>query len=567
MTSDFLREIILIITAAFVGGFLARLIFLPPVLGYILSGVLFGSIGANIFESQNLLLKLSELGVALLLFTLGFEVSLDSLKKIDKKIIIIGLLQVIITALILSALFLLFRFSLQVSILFSILLAFSSTAVVVKLLQEKGLINDFPGNVVFVILLIQDLFIIPIIYFMPILFSGVGIEAADILIFLFDIVKTLVIFLVMFALSKYFFPRLMNLLFRYPSHEFNLLATIFIATLAITILTGVGVPQTIAAFLAGLLISDEGKNLAPLSEIRPIRDIFLVLFFVMTGMMINIEYLISNIGIILFLGLFIILIKFTIMYFSLRFFRYVPSSAVFIGVYLSNIGEFSAIIGQIAYSQKYINQNEYNFLLTVFILSLLLVPFWIKYFRIYAERIGNLYILRRVFGFQADISTHETQKKYSNHVLLCGHGRVGKQIRTLLELASIPYVVVDFNQKVIQELLTQSKNALYGDPTDHEILDYANIKEAKVIILAIPDKVSQRKIIQSALKKNPNLMILVRSHNEEDTSELFNLGVNSIIYPEFEAGLKIGREVLDIFGIDPSLTRDYVKRIRRDNVV
>lgn len=567
MQTSFLQEIILIITSAFVGGFLARLVFLPPVLGYIVSGIIFGLIGSSIFSSRDLLLQFSELGVSLLLFTLGFEISLETLKKVNKKVIIVSLLQVVLTSIMFLAVFLLFQQSFKLSLLFSILFSFSSTAVVIKLLQEKGLLNDFPGNVVFINLLIQDFFVVPLIFFLPLLFSRTEIGAYEVTSFLFILLKSLFIFLIMFLVSKVLLPKFMMLLFRYPTHEFSLLATIFIATVSISILMGIGIPQTIAAFLAGVLISEEGKNLAPLSEIRPLRDIFLVLFFVTTGMLINVDYILSHFVIILGFAIVILLLKFIIMYFILRFSGFVPSSSVFISVYLTNIGEFAAVIAQISFMKGFITSDDYNFILSLFILSLLFVPFWVKFFRLYAEKIGNLYLLRRFLGFGASYIQSSHEKKYENHVIICGHGRVGKQIRSLLELENISYVVIDFNHKIISELIALNKEALYGDPTDHEILDFANVDLAKVLVIALPDKVSQKKIIQVVLAKNPRILILCRSHDESDRYDLLNIGVNSITIPEFEAGIKIGREVLEIFNIREQDVLSHVKKIRREQSI
>ena len=174
MPSVFLSEVILITVAAFIGGFLARTIKFPPVLGYIASGIVFGIIGKNIFQSYESLVALSEIGISLLLFTLGFEISLDKLRNINKKIFFIGIAQTLLITAFLFPVFFLFNIDLKVSILLSILASFSSTAVVVKILEEKGLLNDFPGNNVFILLLIQDFFVVPVIFLLPVIFSTTG---------------------------------------------------------------------------------------------------------------------------------------------------------------------------------------------------------------------------------------------------------------------------------------------------------------------------------------------------------------------------------------------------------
>lgn len=565
MPSVFLSEVILITVAAFIGGFLARTIKFPPVLGYIASGIIFGIIGKNTFQSYESLVGLSQIGISLLLFTLGFEISLDKLKNVNKKIFLIGIFQTILITAFLLPVFFLFNLALSVSILFAILASFSSTAVIVKLLEEKGLLNDFPGNNVFIILLIQDLFIIPIIFLLPIIFGKSQVTGLSIVGFIISAVKPLGIFVALLIASRFLLSRFMNLLFRYPSHELTILATIFTAALSIYLFSSVGLPQTIAAFLAGVLISEQGKNLAPLTELRPFRDLFLVLFFVLTGMLLNFDFLVNNFLTIIILLMLIIAIKFIVIYVSLRFSRFSPSSSVFISSHLTNIGEFSVVIGQIAFLSGFLTTNDYNLLLSFFVLSLISIPVWTNYARTITERLARTGILAKVLP--KENLEPEMSQKFSNHVVICGHGRVGREVRALLDLANIPYVVVDFNRKIISDLVSSGKYAIYGDPTDKEILQATFISEARVLVIAVPDGFSQKQIVNSALKLNPSIIIVCRSHVESDKYDLINMGVNTIVVPELEAGLRIGHEVLDLFGVSTGDIDSFIKRLRRTHLL
>src|SRR3990167_8082615 len=352
MPAHLLTEILFIIIAAFIGGFLARSLSLPPILGYIFSGIVFGIVGKNLLHSYDSLLILAEIGVPLLLFTLGFEISYDTIKKINKKIFVVGLIQILITTLALFPIFILFNFDIKISFLFATLFSFSSTAVVVKILEEKGMLNDFPGSHVFIFLIIQDIFVVPVIFLIPLLFSGNTFGVEQLGGFLLSALKPLVIFVAIFIFSKYFLSKLLNVLYRYPSHELNILATVFIAAVSITLFQYVGLPQAIAAFLAGALISEQGKNLAPLSEIRPIRDILLVLFFVLTGMLLDVNFLFNNILTIVAITLVVLVVKFLAIYFAMRNSGYISTPAVFVSSHLSNIGEFAIVIGQLAFLEK-----------------------------------------------------------------------------------------------------------------------------------------------------------------------------------------------------------------------
>lgn len=567
MPSVFLSEIILITIAAFVGGFIARTVKLPPVLGYIVSGVIFGIIGKSFFESYDSFVTLSQFGVALLLFTLGFEISLDSLLKINKRVIIVGILNVVIVAILLFPLLLFFGLKENVAILFSLLFSFSSTAVIVKILEEKGLLNNFPGNNVFIYLLLQDLFIIPAIFFLPLLFSSGHVSIISVGGFLVAAVKPLIIFLVILLLSRIFLSRFISLLFRYPSHELTILATIFTATLSILLLSSVGLPPSIAAFLAGVLISEQGKNLTPLAEIRPFRDLFLVLFFVITGMLLNFTFFVQNLPLVIGLAMLVIFVKFLVIYLLLRLSHHSPSSSVFVSSHMANVGEFSIVIAQIAFLSAFISPRDYNLALSVFILSLAFIPIVLKYGRSFAEIIARTGLLGKIIAEDMDAQQVPSAQKFENHVVICGHGRVGREVRSMLELANISYVVIDFNRKVINDLTATARFAIYGDPTDEDILKASFIETARTLVIAVPDTFSQKRIIDLALKLNPKIAILCRSHIERDRYDLINMGVNTIIMPELEAGLRIGEEVLAQFNIGEEHIAYYIKRLRREHLL
>lgn len=565
---QFLTQIIILIVAAFLGGFFARSISLTPIVGYILSGAIFSFLGKTLFPSYSSLLSLSSLGVSLLLFTLGFEISFEKIKKINKEVIILGFIHVFFISLLLFPLLFFFDFDFKQALLLSVVFSFSSTAVVVKILEEKGLLTDFPGNSVFVLLLIQDILVVPAIFFLPMLFQGT--EATGLSTFLqvfSSSIKALVIFLLIFFLSKFLLPKISNILYKYPSHELNILATIFISVLSIMLFTMIGLPQGIAAFLAGVLISEEGKNLAPLSEIRPLRDIFLVLFFILTGMLVDVPFVATHFVKILSITAIVLFVKFFVVYSLFKFAGFVAGASVFIASYLANIGEFAVVIGQFLYSSNLIGKETYNIILSVFVLSLVSVPFWANVFREKFFLVSKLKIFRRFFT-QGDLlqAGYSRVNEIKDHVVICGHGRVGKQIRSLLDFAGVPYVVIDFNRKIVSDLLSQNKLAIYGDPSDEDVLRGSCVERAKVLVVAVPDFASQKKIIKAAVGSNPKILILARSHQEDDRYKLANLGVNSIVIPEFEAGVKIGTKVLEIFGLPAETISYFVKGMRKENL-
>jgi len=566
MHASFINEIIILVIAAFIGGFAARTVKFPPVVGYLISGIIFGIVGKSFIPSYESLFSLSQVGVSLLLFTLGFEISFSTLMRVNKKIVLASIFQILITSALVFPILLLFHFSLQIALLFAVLFSFSSTAVILKILEEKGMVSNFPGNNVFIILLIQDLFIVPVIFLIPLLFNTDFRFPETFFTFLITSIKPLIAFIVIFIISRVFLSKLFHILFRYPQQELTILATIFTAVVSVGILTYAGLPQTIAAFFAGILISEEGKNLAPLASIKPLRDILLVLFFVMIGMLVNGETLLWSLPVIVITTILILTIKFFVTFFILRFFKFLPSANVFISSNLSNIGEFAVVVAQIAFVSHFITPQDYESLLAIFIVSLILIPVVNWTTKSIFERYKNTKFVRKFMG-DSHYYMRSTYEKIENHVIILGHGRVGREVRNLLDMGEIDYVVVDFDRRIIDELSKNMKNGLYGDPTDSDVLKSAGIKTAKILVVALPDSYSQKVIIKTSLDLNPKLIVLCRSHIDEDKYELVNLGVNTIVIPEFEAGLRIGKKVLELLGFSEKNTIELLRRLRKFHFV
>lgn len=555
----------LLIIAAFVGGFLARTLKLPSVLGYITSGIVFGILGKNFFTSYTSLVELSQIGVSLLLFTLGFEMSFEKIRRLTPTIILIGIGTVLATSVFILPWMLFLSLSIQTSILFAILFSFSSTAVIAKILDERGMLGDFPGTHIFIILLIQDLFVVPVIFFLPLLFSKVSVTPAALLQFTIAAAVPVAVFVAVFIASRFFLSKLLTFLFKYPSSEMQLLATIFIAAVSIGLFQAVGVPESIAAFLAGVIISEQGKNLATLSQIRPLRDLFLVLFFVMTGMLVSWQFVIAHIPEIIFLTLVVICVKFIIGSVLFKIARYYYKPAIFSSFELSNISEFAPVLGQIAFTSGFIVAASYNLLLSVFIATLLLTAIGNSYIDSIIRKIGMHRRIALLFGEDHNSMRSHDKEKLFDHVIICGHGRIGQEVRKLLDIAEISYVVIDYDHDVIRELVGLSKNAIYADPTDPEVLASAGVAGARGVIIAVPDHATQKKIIQAAKILNPKVFILCRMHQKEHYDSLISLGATDVVVPEFEAGIILGEKILRLYEVPKEKMLTYTKRIRTMN--
>jgi CPA2 family monovalent cation:H+ antiporter-2 len=283
-------------------------------------------------------------------------------------------------------------------------------------------------------------------------------------------------------------------------------------------------------------------------------------------MLVNVVKILPLLPVIIVATILILLVKFLVLFVILRYFSFLPAANVFIASHLDNIGEFAVVIAQIAFISRFISPLDYQNLLAIFITSLLLIPLITGLSKRLYERYKNSPVLKNFMG-DAHYFMKSAYDEIENHVIILGHGRVGKEVRNLLEMGEIEYVVVDFDRRTIDELSASMKNALYGDPTDTDVLKSAGIKKAKILVVALPDSFTQKVIIKSALRLNPKLIVLCRSHIDEDKYELVNLGVNTIVIPEFEAGLRIGKKVLELLGFSEKNTLDLLGKLRKFHFV
>jgi CPA2 family monovalent cation:H+ antiporter-2 len=210
----------------------------------------------------------------------------------------------------------------------------------------------------------------------------------------------------------------------------------------------------------------------------------------------------------------------------------------------------------------FINTEKYQSLLSVFIVSLILIPLITHFAKLIFDKYKDTKFVKNFMG-DSHYFMRSAYEKLENHVLILGHGRVGREVRNLLDMGEIPYIVVDYDRKIIDSLSKNMKNALYGDPTDEDVLKGAGVKNARILVVALPDSFSQKIIIKNSLHLNPKLIVLCRSHIDEDKYELVNLGVNTIVIPEFEAGLRIGKKVLELLGFGDKKTLELLSRLRK----
>jgi len=565
------REIVFVLGMALVGGYLALLVKIPTIVGYLFSGVVSSLVFPEISRSANIA-TLSELGVALLMFSLGIEFSFRRLMRVKEVVVLGAILQILIITVLGLVIFNLLGFDFYSAFFMASVFSLSSTAVVVKILNDKGEMGTHPAEIMVGWLLIQDLAVLPMTIILPAIgevFLGTSTTSPVILI-LGALVKILFLTYILLILGKRLVPAFVNMIAKTGSRELLLLSVFSMCLVFAFGSKSFGFSFALGAFLAGLLVSESTSNHAIFAEIRPLRDVFSIIFFLSIGLMFSPGFFFSNLVKIIGITFIVMNLKFLVVFLLNHSFKQHLKVSFMVGLGIVQVGEFAFILSKDALTKSFISTEVYNYILSVALLSIVLTPIIFKYGETVFLRFKSF--LRKHLPKQYDrvFGSYKVEKDslvgllYSNHVVLCGHGRVGHQISRILELAKIPYVVIDYDLSVVNKLKANGIDIVYGDPSDIDVLDYAEVDKAQSVVIAVPDRHSQEMIIENSLKLNPRVTIICRSHFEEDRERLLTLGVKSVVQPEFEAGLSIAYKLLENFGYSHDDSLSFLKLLRTE---
>lgn len=558
---------LLVFAAAIGGGTLARVFKQPTILGYIAAGVFIGNLAYGLIDHATLRI-IAEAGVTLLLFTLGVEFSFLRLKKVLRSVLVPAVLQILMT----MGVFLGLSLGLGIAILPSLFMAaafsLSSTAVVVKILSERGELETMPGIVATGWLVVQDMAVIPMMILLPTMVSVVqkpemGVGGA-IFTVLGSILAAGLTIGVVLVLGKQGIPRLLGAAASLGSREILLITTVAVVFLSGVVFYATGLSAALGAFIAGLIIAETSQNHAIFAEVRPLRDLFAVVFFVTLGMTVSWPAVVVFLPTILILMVAVIFMKWFVVYGLLRLVGYHQKLAFLVGLSLTQVSEFGFVVAGVGTVLGVLTADHYTILVAVTFGTLLVsTPFVANGHGVYywfARNLGSIF--PSIFPDRAMAQPAPEQFPIENHIVICGFGRVGKYVGRALEMAGVPFLVVDYNHQTIKLLRERGVNVVYGDPADHDVLDFAQVDLARAIVIAIPDRHTQELIIGHAQTLNRRIKIICRSHHEEDQARLKSLGVTTIIQPEFEAAVSIVERLLPEFGVSSEDMDGKISRLK-----
>lgn len=538
---------------------------IPTIIGYLFTGAIAGPYGLLLVNASTAVEVLSEIGVILLLFVIGMEFSLKSLLSIKKAVFIGGSLQVGLTIGVTALLSYSFGFDWNIAVFFGFLFALSSTAIVLKLLQEYGQVNTIPGRTTLAILIFQDVIIVPLMLFTPML-AG---ESDNILLSLFYLaLKGALVILLTVVTAKYIIPQLLFRVTKTRSEELFLLSIILICFAVAYVTSLLGLSLGLGAFLAGLIISESDYSHHATGKILPFREIFLSFFFVSVGMLFDINFLYEHIFIILGLTILTFFVKFIIVTISVRAIGQGFKEAFMVAFSIFQVGEFSLLLAKEGLKYDLLDPITYQYFLAISILTMTITPFVLKKREDIACGILNLPLpnkLNRKFGNESTPHVALDTEELKNHLVIIGYGLNGRNLSKAAKSAKIPYSIIETNPETVKVESENGEPIMFGDAANDTVLEHVNIHKARVVVIAISNPEATKKIISAIRHITQNPYIIVRTRYLGEMEANLNLGANEVIPEEFETSIEIFTRVLDKYLVPKHAIEDFTTEVRSHN--
>lgn len=548
-------DIVIIVVAALIGALVAQRIKQPLILGYILAGIVVGphTGGVTVGDIHEIEL-LAEIGVALLLFALGLEFSVNELKPV-RNIALFGTpVQILLT---IGFGFFLGKYlgwPSSSALWLGALISLSSTMVTLKTLMSRGLVGTLSSRVMIGMLIVQDLAVIPMMIILPQLSN----PEAGLPLLAIAVTKSVVFLVLMLYVGRKLLPWLLAHVAQWNSRELFILSITAIG-LGVGYATYLfGLSFAFGAFVAGMVLSESDYGHQALSDIIPLRDIFGLLFFTSVGMLLDPVFLFENWGKILSLVLIIAAFKGSIFSILSALFGYLNIVPIAVGLGLFQVGEFAFVLARVGLEAQAIDSNMYSLILSVSVLSMLLTPFASAL----AQPLYNL--KRRLVKYDALQTENIPYSGLKDHVVIAGGGRVGQHIAQILTQLNLPFVVIEINHQRMLECKTAKFPVIYGDMSHSTVLELAKVDTAKLLLITTPSVTTSQSIVKQSHLINKELYIIVRADGVDQTRALYESGVYMAVLPEMEAGLEIARQALLHLEIPVNVIQQYTDAVRQN---
>lgn len=566
MELQLLNAIVLIFGISLIVGLLFNPLRIPPLVGFILTGVIVGPSVLGIVQSVEEVNVLAEIGIILLLFTIGLEFSFKHLWQMRNLLAVSGSIQVSLTFLLSFFLATLAGMPFAEAVLLGFLFSLSSTAVVLRILHQRGEIATPHGSIILGTLIYQDIIAIPMIMAIPFLASisspaAVQAFSMESLYAIFAIDVLIVVILV--AAAKWGIPWFLYQIARTRNRELFLLFIVVMCFGVAWLVSIAGVSLALGALLAGLLISRSEYSHQAIGSIVPFRDIFTSFFFVSVGMLLDVGFLLEHLGLVLLLIVGVIVGKGLIAAVVPIVLGYPIRTITLVGLALAQVGEFSFILSRSGLDYGILAPDIYQLFLVTALITMALTPFVIGGGPLLSDRLCRIGFIHRLLDARCPVE--QSPRQYlTAHLVIIGYGVTGRNLARAARAGGIPYVIIEMNPETVRREQAAGEPIHYGDATTEAVLTHADIESARIAVIAINDPVSTRQIVELCRRLNPYLYIIVRTRYLTEVAPLQDLGANEVIPEEFETSVEIFTRVLNKFLIPRDRIEGLITEIRSD---
>ncbi len=549
--SIFFRDLAYVLVAAVTGGAIARFTRQPLILGYVLGGILISPLTPGPAVSDLRTFEVfAEIGVILLMFSIGIEFSVRDLLRVKWVALLGGPLGIVLSVGMGLGAAALLGWPLLQGAIVGIVVSVASTMVLARLLMDRGELHSRHGRIMIGIALVEDLAVVILIVLIPALGT---LEPGRLITIGTTLGRSLLILIPAGYVAARIIPPLMTRAARMRSDEMFLLVALAVGLGTAALTQAAGLSLALGAFLAGLIINGSDYAHETLARLLPLRDVFVALFFVTIGALIDPAILVNNVPLLAIMVAMIVIGKLVLRTVAVWLFRESFWTALLVGVGLTQIGEFSFILVQVARTAGHVGPEIYNATLAASLVTILInaalvrtIPGWIARFRGVAERAAPTGVERAV----------------AEHVVLCGFGRVGSAVGEALETFGVRFVVIERDPDIVRGLRSRDVPCLFGDAAQPRLLEEAGSARASLVVVALPEMDRAQLVVRRVRALNPRVPILARAHSTPGRDGLAGAGATEVIQPELEAAATLIRHALRELALPQPRVLDYLTRFR-----
>lgn len=557
-----IKDLLLILGFSILVLLIGHRLHIPPVVGFILTGVLAGPHGLGLVGGSDDVDFLAQMGIVLLLFGIGMEFSLKKLVQIKRLFLLGGSLQVGLTILLSFLVAKGIGRPWGEAIFLGFLLSMSSTAIVLGILDQKGETASPHGRLSISILIFQDMIAIPMILLTPLLGQGQESSESNFSL-LWPLFKGLAILAIVFISAQHLVPRLLLLVARTRNKELFLLSVLTLCFGVAWLTSSLGLSLTIGAFLAGLVISESEYSNEAVSNIFPFQALFISFFFVSVGMLVNLDFIFQQPWMVIGIALAILGAKILTAGLTTLLLGLPIRTAVIVGISLSQIGEFSFVLAKTGIPYGLGSEYYYQIFLATSLLTLIISPVLINFAPRIACWISSLPLPKKLLTGLRSESVNETHT-LSHHVVIVGFGISGRNLARSCKLAAIPYAVLEMNPDTVKEQKGKGEPIHFGDATHLSVLEHLHIHEAKALAVLVNDPIAARRIVKIARQANPTVYIIVRARYIHEMPLMNKLGADEAIPDEFGTSVEIFSRVLRQYHVPSEEINELIAELRAD---